>query len=81
MYNRLSHYLHIYTILTQNQFGIRTNHSTYMALISLIDNISNELNNKNNSVGIFIDLSKAFDTIDNTLLLKIWNTIVYVELS
>ena len=41
-----------------------------MALLSLIDEISNELTNKNHSVGIFIDLSKAFDTIDHNLLLK-----------
>ena len=54
----------------QNQFGFRNNHSTYMAVLSLIDDISNELNNKNHSVGIFIDLSKAFDTIDHNVLLK-----------
>ena len=65
MYNRLAHYLDTYTILTQNQFGFRKNHSTYMALLSLIDDISNELNKKNHSVGIFIDLSKAFDTTDH----------------
>ena len=70
MYNRLAHYLDTYTILTHNHFGFRKNHSTYMALLSLIDDISNELNNKNHSVGIFIHLSKAFDTIDHNLLLK-----------
>jgi hypothetical protein len=41
-----------------------------MALLQLVDDISNELDNKNNSIGIFIDLSKAFDTIDHSLLLK-----------
>ena len=81
MHNRLSQYLDTYTILTQNQFGFRKkNHLTYMALLSLIDDISNEINNKNHSVGIFIDLSKAFNTIDHNLLLKKWNTMVYVEL-
>ena len=80
MYNRLSHYLDTDTILTQNQFGFRKNHSSYMALLSLIDDISNELNNKNHSIGIFIDLSKAFNTIDHNVLLKKLNTMVYVEL-
>ena len=46
MYNRLAHYLHTYTILTQNQFGFRKHNSTYMVLLSLIDDISNELNKK-----------------------------------
>jgi hypothetical protein len=41
-----------------------------MALIKLIDQISEELNNKNYSIGIFIDLSKAFDTIDHNILLR-----------
>ena len=59
-----------YTILTQNQFGFRKIHSTYMALLSLLDDISNEINNKNHSIGIFIDISKEFDTIDHNLILK-----------
>ena len=39
-----------------------------MALLKLMDEISNELDKKNHSIGIFIDLSKAFDTIDHALL-------------
>ena len=54
----------------QNQYGFREKHSTFMALLKLIDDISNEVNNKIYSVGIFIDLSKAFDTIDHSLLIK-----------
>ena len=64
MYNRLLHYLETNEIITDNQFGFRKAHSTYMALLKLMDEISNELDNKNHSVGIFIDLSKAFNTID-----------------
>ena len=41
-----------------------------MALIKLIDQISQELNSKNYSIGIFIDLSKAFNTIDHNILLR-----------
>ena len=36
----------------------------------MIDDISNELNNNNHSTGVFIDLSKAFDTIVHSLLLR-----------
>ena len=81
MYNRLSHYLDTYTILTQNQFEFRKKSLNLYALFSSIDDISNELNNKNHSVGIFIDLSKAFDSIDHNLILKKWDTMVYVEFS
>ena len=41
-----------------------------MDLLKLIDDISNEVNNTIYSVGIFIDLSKAFDTIDHSLLIQ-----------
>ena len=51
-------------ILANNQYGFRENHSTYMALLNLVDQITNELDNKQFSLGIFIDLSKAFDTLD-----------------
>jgi hypothetical protein len=70
MYNRLLNYLQTKDILAQNQYGFRDKHSTYMALLSLVDDISEELNNKNYSIGIFIDLSKAFDTINHKLLIR-----------
>jgi hypothetical protein len=70
MYNRLLFYLNEHHILVDDQFGFREEHSTYMALLKMIDDITHELDNKNYSLGIFIDLSKAFDTIDHKLLLK-----------
>jgi hypothetical protein len=70
MYNRLTSFLTEYNILTDKQFGFREQHSTYMALLSLIDKITNELDTRNFSLGIFIDLSKAFDTLDHNILLN-----------
>jgi hypothetical protein len=70
MYNRLISFLTKCNILTEKQFGFREQHSTYMALLSLIDKITNELDTQNFSLGIFIDLSKAFDTLDHNILLN-----------
>ena len=41
-----------------------------MALLKLVDYITEELDKKNYSIGVFIDLSKAFDITDHNLLLK-----------
>ena len=41
-----------------------------MALLNIMDEISVEMNNRNYSIGIFLDLSKAFDTVDHNILLK-----------
>ena len=68
MYNRLLHYLETNEIITDQQFDFRKAHSTYMAILKLMDEISYELDNKNYSVGIFVDLSKVFDTINHALL-------------
>ena len=64
MYNRLYNFLTEHNILSMNQFGFRKNYSTFLALMELVDSIS-----KNIDEEIFLDLSKAFDTIDHTILL------------
>jgi len=68
MYNRLTDYLSKHCVLYKNQFGFRPNHSTSMAVIEMTNKITAALDNKQFAVGIFIDLSKAFDTLDHQIL-------------
>ena len=57
-------------ILYDEQFGFRQKHSIAMALLETFDQISEAMDNKKNTVGVFIDLSKAFDTVDHKILLQ-----------
>ena len=56
-------------ILYDKQFGFRLKHSTAMALLETADQISEAMDNKKTTVGEFIDLSKAFYTVDHKILL------------
>ena len=63
-------YLNTYKILSDNQFGFRKHHSTKYALALLYDKISSSIDKQESSVGLFIDLSKAFNTVDHQILLN-----------
>ena len=65
MHNRLYNFLTEHNILSMNQFGFRKNYSTFLTLMDLVDNISKNIDERNYSIGFFLDLSKAFDTIDH----------------
>ena len=69
MYSRLLDFLNTYKILVEYQFGFRKQHSTYMALLALMDELTKALENKDYVVGIFLDFSKAFDTVNHIILL------------
>ena len=69
IYSRLYNYCVSKNILYENQYGFRSHHSTSHAVNYSIDKIICNIENKNHVLGIFIDLSKAFDTISHDKLL------------
>ena len=67
---RLRNFLTKFDILYEYQFGFRPGHSTSLALLDSVDDILTNLDEGNLVAGIFIDLSKAFDSLDHTILLN-----------
>ena len=70
MYQRLYKFLEVGELLFDMQFGFRSGHSTDHALVSLTESIKASLDKNRFGCGIFIDLQKAFDTLNHDILLK-----------
>ena len=66
--SRLENYLETNNILHKNQFGFRRKVSTCTALLQLVDKISTSIDKRKTTIGVFIDLAKAFDTVDHQIL-------------
>ncbi len=67
---KLDNFLEKHSLINDNQFGFRSTRSTAMALMKITEDITTELENKNHTVGVFIDLKKAFDTLDHGILIS-----------
>jgi retron-type reverse transcriptase len=70
MYKRLISYIEKHNILSKHQYGFRKDRSTEHAIIELTDKISKAIDEGKYTIGIFLGLSKAFDTVNHEILLK-----------
>ena len=70
MHSQLYAFLNENNLITEQQYGFRSNHSTELATLRLTDTIMYELDNSHISCAIFLDLSKAFDTLNYKILLR-----------
>ena len=70
VYNRIYEHLVQNKILYPKQFGFQKNNSTEHAIMELVSQITAGFDKNEFTLGIFIDLSKAFDTVDHNILLE-----------
>ena len=69
LYNQLCEYYDNNNLLAEQQYGFCTNHSTEYAAVKLVDHISKKMESGNTPAALYIDLSKAFDTLSFDMLL------------
>lgn len=67
---RLYNFLEKSNVFSENQFGFRQNKGTSIALQTLVSCIHNKLDEGNSTLGIFLDVKKAFDSVDHKILLN-----------
>ena len=70
VYNRLINFLLKNDALYKYQFGFRDKHSTELALILLMDKITAAFDNNEFTVAVFLDLSKAFDMVNHSIIIN-----------
>lgn len=70
IYDQLYAFLEKYDVIYKYQFGFRKGFSTEQAILEITDSLDTAIDNKQITCGIFLDFSKAFDTVNHNILLS-----------
>ena len=70
IFNQLYNYFQEKSLFYSAQYGFREGHSTELAALELVDRITLGMDKMNTPISIFLDLSKAFDTLNHSILLE-----------
>ena len=70
MYNRLVSFLNTHNQIYSKQFDFIKSHSTVHTLINIVERIRESLDDGEFVCGVFVDLQKAFDTVNHEILLS-----------
>ena len=70
MHSQLKHYFNENKLFSTQQYGFRPNRSTELAALELMDRNIDNMNKSRCPINIYVDLSKAFDSLDHNILLS-----------
>ena len=70
LHSHITSHLEQHQILCSSQFGFRKRHSTYMPVALIVEEITKAIEQNEKVLGLYLDLKKAFDTVNITILLN-----------
>ena len=70
IFNRIIEFATQHNIISDSQHGFRKNRSTETAIMSFLNNLYENLDQNKKCIGLFMDLSKAFDLVNHRILIE-----------